>query len=348
MPNATLTINLTALVRNYRLYQTWADGAAVACVVKADAYGLGMEAVANALYTAGCRTFFVAYPQEGVALRQTLQDADIIVLNGLTLDTLTDFKLHQLTPVLNTLAQVALWRDEGTSALSPWLQIETGMHRIGISHYDWELARDMLDFPNAGAMSHLACADTPASPMNRQQLHTLQQAKSFFKADKSSLAASSGVFLGADYCADMVRIGAGLYGAIPHPALQSVVSVHAPVLEIRGIAVHDHVGYGATYTASQVRKIATVGIGYADGYHRHLSNAGHVVLHGQRLPVVGRVSMDMITVDVSDITCTVGDMVEIYGATYTINDAATAAGTIGYEIITSLGKRLRRVYTARI
>lgn len=343
---ACLTIHLDRIVANYRRLVLRSAPARCAAVVKADAYGLGMDRVAPALAAAGCSLFFVAWPEEGATLRRILVETgfpqtEVAVFNGLTADTQTLFEEQRLIPVLNTLAQVHLWRRPAC------VQVETGMHRSGLPEAEWEAAMHRLGAPPRLVMSHLACADTPDHPANRQQLAAFRRALGLFRAP-GSLAASCAVHqLEPDYLFDLTRPGAALYGAIRHPDSQPVITLTAPVLEVRDVAAGEGVGYGQRFVAEQTRRIATVGIGYADGYPRGLrAGQGVMLWQGQRLPVVGRVSMDLVTLDVTAAPDIVpGTLVTVYGEDYTVNDAADAADTIGYEILTRLGHRLSRQYT---
>jgi alanine racemase len=344
--HAHLTIHLDRIVANYRTLVLRSAPARCAAVVKANAYGLGVEQVAPALAEAGCRLFFVAVPEEGLTLRRILTDAghihtDIAVFNGFTPEDRPAFEHFRLIPVLNTLTQIRHWPHPA------FVQVETGMHRSGLPEADWEQALGHLSAPPLAVMSHLACADEPAHPANHQQLATLRRAVALFRAP-GSLAASCGIHqLGAEYLFDLTRPGAALYGAIRHPDSLPVVTLTAPILEVRPVAAGEGVGYGLRFVTDRPRRIATVGIGYADGYPRGLrAGQGVMVFGGQRLPVVGRVSMDLVTLDVTDAPAAeAGKLVTVYGSDYTVNDAADAAGTIGYEILTRLGQRLSRHYT---
>ena len=346
---ACLTIHLDRIVANYRTLVRRSAPARCAAVVKANAYGVGVAAVAPALASAGCSLFFVALPGEGVQLREILTEAgyphaDIAVFNGFARQDRALFEQLRLIPVLNTLEQLRHWPHPA------FVQVETGMHRSGVPEADWDRASAYLTAPPLAVMSHLACADTPDHPANLQQLAAFRRAVALFRAP-GSLAASCGIHqLGADYLFDLTRPGAALYGAIRHPDSLSVITLTAPVLEVREVGAGEGVGYGLRFLTDRPRRIATVGIGYADGYPRGMSATGQEAamwLDGQRLPVVGRVSMDLVTLDVTDAPGVMpGKLVTVYGADYTVNDAADAAATIGYEILTRLGQRLSRSYTA--
>jgi alanine racemase len=331
-----LTIHLDRLVENYRFFRRRAP---VMGVVKADAYGVGMEAVARTLSQAGCTSFFVAYPEEGQRLRALLPQASITVFNGLTRDTVKLYKENALNPVINTQTHISLTTDFADVAV----QVETGMHRSGLAGCDWEKIprHPWLLF------SHLACADQPSHALNQSQLEAFRQAVALLKPKTASLAASYGALLPPGYHFDALRVGAGLYGAIRHEEIQPLVTLTAEILEVRRVDKGDPVGYGATFTAPCPGTVATVAVGYADGYPRALSNKGKMVVAGYTVPVIGRVSMDLTTLDVSAVPPGLLENTReaiVYGTEYDINDAARDADTIGYEILTGLGQRLTRVY----
>jgi alanine racemase len=334
---ATCRISLTNLIHNYEAAQNIAGKSTVAAVVKADAYGLGMLPIAQALASQGCNHFFVAYPAEGVTLRQSLPNVHIYVLNDYTLQNSPLFHEYNLTPIINQPVQLALLGEK-----SYWVQADTGMHRSGM--FLEQLIE--LPYPPLGILSHLACADEPSHPQNKKQLNQFLRICEKYPTAQTSLAASNGLLLGEAYHGQMVRIGAGLYGLVEHAAFLPVVTLSAPVLEVRQIDKGEAVGYGAAWMAKTESLIATVGIGYADGYPRSLSNLGQVLYNGEPLRVVGRVSMDLVTVDATPVRdrIRVGERVILYGEGYTIPQAAKDAGTIGYELLTRLGKRVERQY----
>lgn len=340
LATARVDIDLAALIDNYRTLQRLAGGAEVAPVVKADAYGLGAEAVADTLVRNGARTFFVARADEGVALRRRLGAGPVIyVFDGLVGD-LSAFSTHDLRPVLNSLEQVRLWQ---SSTLNAALHIDTGMNRLGVR------PEEAATIPQAGlslVMSHLACADLPDHPMNLSQLKAFRAAAKHFPKVPRSLANSAGHFLGSDYAFDLTRPGISLYGGgpfgQPHPDIRLVAHLSARLLQVRDLKAGESVGYSATFTATQDMRLATVGIGYADGLLRRFS--GQVTVAGQSRPVVGRVSMDVISVDVTGLDVAAGDWVEIFGATQMLDDAGAAAGTVSYEMLTRLGARIPRFY----
>ncbi len=359
---AILTIDLGAIAANYRLLREKAPGAECACVVKADAYGLGMDRVAPALAAAGCRTFFVAQTGEGIALRNRLPEAAVHVLNGLAGADPEIFAEHRLVPVLNSLAEIEAWarfcRDRGT-ALATDIHADTGMSRLGLTGQEVALLAAEPGRAEGMAvscvMSHLACAEEQDNPLNRQQLLAfggVLAALAPALSGKALFANSSAIFLGTDYHFDMVRAGAALYGIAPvagqpNPMAQ-VVNLQGKILQVREIDTPQTVGYGATHRAARTEKIATVAIGYADGYPRALSNSGGGYIGGIRAPVVGRVSMDLTTLDVSrvpDDQTRPGAMVELIGPHNPVDQVAADAATIAYEILTNLGRRYHRVYT---
>jgi alanine racemase len=342
MEQGLLTIDCGAILRNWRrLCQRHAPGA-VAAVVKADAYGLGAAPVARALRDAGCRHFFVALPAEGEALRDALGDGPMVaVLNGFAPGT------HpRLTPVLNSLDDV-----RGHAGRAAILHVDTGMARLGLDTGELEaLAADpsplrALDL--RFVMTHLACADEAGHAMNMLQAQRFAAACARLPAAPRSFANSAGIFLGPAFRSDLARPGAALYGVNPTPAepnpMEPVVRLEVPVLQIREIPAGDSVGYGASWRAQRPSRIATLALGYADGWLRALSGHGFGVLHGVRAPFVGRVSMDLTTLDVTDIPMArPGDLVEVLGAARDVDAVAALAGTIGYEVLTSLGARYAR------
>ncbi|HEV7816890.1 MAG TPA: alanine racemase, partial [Janthinobacterium sp.] len=310
---AILTVDLAAIRSNYRLLRERAAPAACSAVLKSDAYGLGAPAVAAALYAEGCRHFFVAHLEEGIALRPHLNpDADIFVLHGPPPDTEAEFLENQLIPVLNSAPQVAGWRELAARLgriLPAIVQVDSGMSRMGLSAAEIEAWLADAHFLDGIAlrylMSHLACADEPGSPMNAQQLQRFQAIRALLPACPASLANSSGIFLSPDYHFDLVRPGAALYGIAPQPGtpnpMAPVVRLQGKVVQTRTIEAGEHVGYSLRYTASETRKVATVSVGYADGWLRSMSNSGVALIDGKLVPQIGTISMDTITLDVSAI-----------------------------------------------
>ena len=348
---ATLRIDLDSLAHNFRFLRDRAAPADCSAVVKADAYGLGVERVVRRLLREGCRRFFVATAAEARELRTLAREAEIAVFEGAlptTVDTLVELDAR---PVLNTLEQVERWRGKGRALL----HLDTGMNRLGLSRadvaalaarQDWldELALDFV-------MTHLACADEPAHPMNAEQLARFERMRRSLPSAGTSIGNSAGTLIDAAHCGDLVRPGIGLYGGNPFSdrpnPMKNVVTLTAPILQLREIGEPQPVGYGATYVANPPARLAVVGIGYADGYPRSLGNAGSAAVNGRRVPVVGRVSMDLICVDVGALRrdeVRVGDPVELIGAIVGLDEVAATAGTISYEILTGMGRRLARAY----
>jgi alanine racemase len=354
---AILTIDLGAIVANYRALQARLGPVSCSAVVKADAYGLGLREVAPALAAAGCRTFFVAHLEEGVALRAHLPSPEIFVLNGPVEGDERVFEAHDLAPVLNSPDQVDRWaslcRARGSRPAA--LHIDTGMSRLGLS--EDELDRLAAEPGRLGGidcrfvMSHLACAEEPQHPMNARQLSLFNAARARLPAMRACFANSSGIFLGPPYHFDMARPGVALYGANPTPdrenPMRPVVRLEARILQIREIDPPRTVGYGAAHRVDRRTKIATVAIGYADGYLRSLSGRGICHVAGHKVSVIGRVSMDLTTLDVTDVPPALalpGALAEIVGPNHSVDAVASEAGTIAYEILTSLGSRYRRQY----
>jgi len=360
-PHATtfLEIDLDALASNYRLLAGRAAPARCAAVVKADGYGLGVGPVAQTLRAAGCETFFVAHLGEAVTLRETLADVpaapEIYVLNGLMPGEEPVFREHLLMPVLNDLGQIERWaancRERGPHPAA--IHLDTGMSRLGLPLDEQEILFVDLDrlrgFPLRCVTSHLACADTPDHPLNRRQQRDFAAIVKRLPKATASLAASSGIFLGPDWHFDMVRPGAALYGVAPTEGqpnpMRSVVRLLGKIIQIRHVDAPRTVGYGATHQFSGPTLVATVAVGYADGYPRSLSGRGTAYIGDVAVPLIGRVSMDLVTFDISAIPTTKpGDLVELIGPHVGVDAVGAAAGTIGYEILTSLGHRYRRHY----
>ncbi|KAA8383747.1 alanine racemase [Acetobacter sp. DmW_136] len=361
---AMLEINLDAIAANYRLLNTRTDNAICAAVVKADAYGLGAHRVAPILEQAGANTFFVAHLEEGVRLRSYIAPtAHIFVLHGPMPGTQAEFTRHDLLPVLNSMEQVAGWHAHAGKTGNPLpaaLQVDTGMSRFGLSDADvatLEANPDLLDgIDTKLVMSHLACADTPTNPANAMQRDHLRAMAARLPAAPLALSASSGIFLGPDYHFDLVRPGAALYGLAPNDdasnPLRPTVRLGARIVQRRTINAGDGVGYGLTWRAAGPRRIATLGIGYADGFLRHGADGeGCAWLGDYRLPILGRISMDSTTIDVSDVPENVlaqATHVDMIGPRRSVDDVARSAGTIGYEVLTALGSRFHRAYLTQV
>lgn len=356
---ARLTVRLGAIVSNFRNVQRMAGPAAVAGVVKADAYGMGMLPVARRLAEAGCDTFFVARLEEGVALRPIVPGARIFVLDGAPPDAVPALISNRLTPVLNSLGEIASWSAaarEMHTTLDAVVHIDTGMNRLGLAAGDLgvlaaEAAKKLEGVRVVLWMSHLACADDPDAKMNRIQLDRFQTALAMLPPAPASLASSGGVMLGKDYAFDMVRPGLGLYGGNSQPAkpnpFATVAILHGRILQLRQIDKGESVGYGATFRAARPTVLAVAGLGYTDGLMRVLAGRGTGAIGGVRVPIAGRVSMDLITLDVTDVPegkRRVGDLIEFFGDTITLDEIAAAAGTAPYEILTSMSRRVPHVY----
>jgi alanine racemase len=355
---AILTIDLDAVAANYRLLRDRVAPAECGVAVKADAYGLGAERVAPVLAAAGARTFFVALPDEALPLRCLLPDATIGVLGGLMPGCAADYAAHGLVPVLNHLADVDAWAAHARAAgtvLPAFLHVDTGMNRLGLD--EGELAilaaspERMEGLRIRAVMSHLACADDAASPMTGQQLRRFRRALAVLPPAPASLANSSGIFRGRDLHFDLARPGVALYGVNPTPEapnpMAHVVRLAGRVLQVRRIDSDGSVGYGATHRVVPGTKIATIAVGYADGYLRSLGGSGRVLFGDLAAAIVGRVSMDLITVDVTtlpDQRVRPGEFADIIGPHRSVDQVATEAGTIGYEILTALGRRYARRY----
>ncbi|MCM5681828.1 alanine racemase [Schlegelella sp. S2-27] len=356
---AWLEIRLDAVCANWRLLRQQAEGAVCGAVVKADAYGLGAARVAPALYRAGCRHFFVAHLDEGIALRPLLDtDAILYVMHGPPPGSEPEFVAHGLVPVLNSLPQLDAWQRLAHALgreLPAVLQVDTGMARMGLPADELEaVANDegrLRGLALQVVMSHLVSAEDPAAPINARQLERFRSALARLPRARASLANSSGIFLGPEYRFDLVRPGAALYGVAPVAGaanpMRPVVRLRSKVIQLRRIETGTGVGYGHAWVASRPSRIATLATGYADGWLRSFGNRGEVEFEGRRLPVVGRVSMDAITVDATDVPegqLAEGALVDLLGDSIGVDDAARAAGTIGYEILTSLGGRYARSY----
>lgn len=355
---AQLTIDLNAIAENYNLLRARASEACGA-VVKADGYGLGARVVARRLAKEGCRDFFVAHLAEGAALKPALPaDARIYVMHGAMPGAEADLAALDLIPALNSPEQLEAWsmlaRRDGIERPAV-LQFDTGMSRMGLSPDEaLRIASDPESLSGVRltyVMSHLACADDRGDPTNANQRDVFERLRAAFPGVPATLANSSGIFLGPEFHFDLARPGAALYGVAPIPGapnpMRAVARLSAKIVNIRTIPAGAGVGYGMTFRATSGTRIATIAIGYADGFLRSLSNSGAAFADGVRLPIVGRVSMDSVGVDISSLPpdrLAVGDQVDLLGPGQGVDDLARAAGTIGYEILTSLGRRFHRVY----
>lgn len=359
---AILSIDLGALAANWCGLRDAgrAGGRPVDCaaVLKADAYGTGAAIVGPRLAREGCRHFFVAHIDEGIALRQVLREPPIYVLNGLLSGTEDSFVEHGLTPVLNHLGQLNAWRAAAqrfNRPLDAVIHIDTGMHRLGFGPEDSQVLVNergrLRGLRLALLMSHLVVSEEPANPINGEQLQRFRAFLRSMPGAPASLANSSGVFLGPDYHFDLLRPGAALYGINPLPGqpnpMLPTVTLAARILQTRRIDALQTVGYGAAWRSGRPSRVATIALGYADGYFRTLINRTHVHLAGHRVPVIGRISMDLVTIDVTDVPegeCQPGATVEVLGPHLTADDLAEHARTNAYEVMTALGRRYARVY----
>lgn len=353
---AFLEIDLKAIRENYRTLAARLGRSGCAAVVKADAYGLGAATVPLALAAEGATTFFVAHLDEAIALRWAVPMAEIFVLNGLTCGAEAEFVANRVRPVLNSLGQVDAWaaaaRRAG-KALPAAIQLDSGMSRLGLPEAEVAVLAEEPGRLGGVAlrlvMSHLACAERQDDPMNREQLARFEAGRRRLPAAPASLANSSGVFLGPDFHFDLARPGAAIYGlasvAGAANPMRPVVRLLARIVQVREIGPGARVGYGGTFTASRPRRIATVAVGYADGYLRALSPSATAHFDGRPVPLVGTVSMDTATFDVTGVPDAVeGGLIELIGPHHPIDRLAAEAGTIGYEMLTSLGNRYARAY----
>ncbi len=347
-----LVIDRGAIVANWQSLQ---QAGPTAAVVKADAYGLGARAVAPALYAAGCRHFFTAHPAEALAIRGLLRGAMMAVLNGLWPGMEREFAASDLTPVLGTLDEIRRWQAQARAAERPLpaiLHVDTGMNRLGLDPRELAILAADHGLLNGiylrYVMTHLVSAECPDDPVNELQRQRFAAACDVLPRTARSLANSSGLFLGPGFASDLARPGAALYGVNPTPGRPNpqrpVVQLRARILQVRDVPVGDGVGYNGQWVASRPSRIATVSVGYADGYLRSLSNRALGYFDGQPVPLVGRVSMDLSTFDVTDLPgLQPGSWLDLIGPGG-VDALAEQAGTNGYEILTSLGTRYPRTY----
>jgi alanine racemase len=359
---AILTIDLGAIAANWRGLRDAgrAGGRPIDCaaVLKADAYGTGATVVGPRLAAEGCRQFFVAHLEEGIALRGVVPEHPIYVLNGLLPGTEPDFVEFGLTPVLNHLGQLNAWRAAAqryNRPLDAVIHIDTGMHRLGLSPEEAQLLAAergrLRGLRLALLMSHLVVSEEPNNPINGEQLSRFRTFVRTMPGAPASLANSSGIFLGPDYHFDLLRPGAALYGINPTPGrpnpMLTTVTLRARVLQVRRIDALQTVGYGAAWRSARPSRVATIALGYADGYFRTLINRTHVHLAGHKVAVIGRISMDLVTIDVTDVPeadSQPGALVEVLGPHLTADDLAEHARTNAYEVMTALGRRYARLY----
>jgi alanine racemase len=361
---AILTIDLAAVEANWKRLASMTVPVECAAVVKADGYGCGLEPVTRTLYRAGCRTFFVADISEGRRVRAAAPDSVIYVLNGLMPGSAQAFAADYLRPVINSTTELAEW--DAFVTTTHWrggaaLHVDTGMNRLGITVEEAVAIAPRLQSENHGfalVMSHLACAEIPDHPMNDRQMRLFREIRMLYRGVASSLANSSGIFLGgAAYC-DLVRPGVALYGVNPTPGkknpMRPVVELKGRIIQVRTVDKGETIGYGAAFTTARPSRIAIVAVGYADGFLRSAGAAkgkpaADVIVGGKRCPLAGRVSMDVLAVDVTELaegTVRRGDLATLIGDGVSVDDLAAGMGTIGYEVLTDLGRRYHRVYKA--
>ena len=358
----TLTIDLTAITANWRALMRRAMPAECAAVIKADAYGCGIERVAPALEKEGCTTFFVADLSEARRLRRVSQGTAVYVLNGLLPGTAASFAAINVRPVIGSLVELAEW-DAFVSSHN-WqggaaLHVDTGMNRLGITPNEAAAVAPRIRAENHGItllMSHLAASEIPDHPLNDKQIKLFREVRVLYRGISSSIANSSGVFLGPNAHCDMVRPGAALFGVNPTPGkanpMRAAVDLRGRVVSVRAVQRNEAVGYDADWTAKRPTKVAIVAVGYADGYLRAASASdtqpgGEVILAGKPCPIAGRVSMDLLTVDITDLPDNAvkrGDEAILIGDEITLDDLAARSRTIAYEVLTNLGRRYHRLY----
>jgi alanine racemase len=359
-----LTIDLGALQSNYRALRRRASPAESAAVVKADAYGCGLAPVVRALEQSGCKVYFVAHLAEGRQVRAIAPNADIYALNGLAPGSAAAFADANVRPVIGSLPELTEW--DAFCTANGWrggaaLHFDTGMNRLGLAADEAAALAQRTRMPNHGitlVMSHFACAETPSHALNNRQIQLFREIRGMFRGVPSSLANSAGIFLGASAHGDLVRPGYGLYGGNPTPGspnpMKPVVGLQARILQVRTLARGETVGYGATWTAHRPSRIAIVSAGYGDGYSRAASGpeataGAEMIVAGARCRVVGRISMDLLAIDVTalpDNAVRRGEWATLLGPEIDIDALAAHCGTIGYELLCGLGQRYSRVWTS--
>ncbi len=359
-----LTVDLSAIEANWRALGRRIMPSECAAVIKADAYGCGIEPVAARLSRAGCKTFFVADLLEARRARSAAPDAAIYVLNGLLPGTAPTFADLRARPVIGSMVELAEWdafcsaqRWQGGAAL----HVDTGMNRLGITASEAAALAPRIRSENHGItllMSHLACAEEQDHPLNERQINLFREVRILYRGITSSLSNSSGIFLGNSAHCDMARPGVALYGVNPTPGrsnpMRPVIELEARIAQVRIVQKGETVGYNAGWTAKRTSRLAVVAVGYADGYLRAASASDEApgadaIVAGKRCPIAGRVSMDLIEIDITDLpdnSARRGDLAKLIGDEISVDDVASAAGTIGYEVLTSLGRRYHRVYRA--
>ena len=357
-----LTVDLDAVVANWRALSRRATPSECAGVVKADGYGCGIEQITAALARAGCKTFFVADLSEARRVREVAPNATIYVLNGLMPTTAPAYAELRARPVIGNMLELAEW--DAFTAAQNWrggaaLQVDTGMNRLGVSVNEAAAMATRIRTENHGitlVMSHLACADEPAHPLNERQMALFREVRILYRGIPASLANSSGIFMSDKAHCDVVRPGVAIYGVNPTPGranpMRPVIELKARIAQVRPVPRGETVGYGGTWTAKRGARIAVAAVGYADGYLRTSGSSdavpgGVAIVGGKRCPLAGRISMDLLAIDVSDVPegkVRRGDFATLIGDELPVDEVAKAAGTIGYELLTSLGRRYHRVY----
>jgi alanine racemase len=357
-----LTIDIAAIEANWRALGRRATPAECAAVIKADGYGCGIEQVAVALAKAGCKTFFVADLGEARRVRGVVSEPAIYVLNGLLPGTAEFYADIRARPVIGSMVELAEW--DAFCTTHAWrggaaLHVDTGMNRLGVSVDEASALAPRIRAENHGItllMSHLVCAEQPEHPLNARQIDTFREVRVLYRGVPSSLANSSGIFLGAAAHCDMVRPGVALYGVNPTPGqsnpMRPAIELQAHIVQVRNVPRGETVGYDAGWTAKRTSRVAVVAVGYADGYLRAASASdetpgAEAIVAGQRCPLAGRVSMDLLAIDVTELPDSAvrrGDLATLIGGEITVDALASAASTIGYEVLTSLGRRYHRVY----
>jgi alanine racemase len=359
LSSAIVTIDLHALQSNYRTLSKKASPAACGVAIKGEAYGLGMAEVAKALWAVGCQNYFVSRPSEGAELRAVLADATIYVLDGFYAGQAHFYLQHHLVPALASIGEAVEWAKVGGGAPCA-IHVDTGINRLGFTSVEFaHLCADVELKKSIHInllVSHLACSDQVEHALNLRQLKSFQEFRVLMPDVPASFANSSGIYLGADYHFDLVRAGVALYGGNPLPGkpnpMKPVVTLQAKVMQTRLVPEGETIGYSATWTAPRDSRIAILGAGYRDGIPRKLSSTqvdgpAQVYIAGRRVPIVGRVSMDMMACDVTDIPkdeIERGTLAEIFGPNISVDEAAGWAGTISYELLTHLGNRYHRRY----
>ena len=347
-----VTIDLGALQANYRTLAAMASKAETGAAIKADAYGLGLAPCATALWAAGCRSFFVARPLEGEELRAVLPEAAIYVLDGLYTGQADYYLQHRLIPSLISIEETREWAAKGQGAPCA-LHVDSGINRVSLSFDEFAaVVAEKLPLNVTLLMSHLASSEEPENAFNETQRQRFAKARALLPNVRASLANSSGHYLGEGFMFHLTRAGVALYGGNPSPGkpnpMRPVVKLEARVMQVRAVPKGEATGYNSTWRAVRDSKIALLGAGYRDGIPRRMSSVfggkAQVSINGQLCPIVGKVSMDMVAVDVTDAKVQRGDWAEFFGPNIALDDAATSAGTISWELLTHLGNRYARNY----